>query len=472
MPRPTSWRRSSSFLPLRSGSSSSSGRAAGIRPRLQPSSSRRSSVARWSVSQPVSHAARTGQGRVASTLRRGRARFDSGPRGRGERLHAWTDGTEATVIAAGAMAVAVAVNSVGRLLVMAERRRTPLRQLWLRGVVVDGLEAVLMVPLIGALLITSQTSSVLVVTTMGAMLAALTIAQHTRRTTAAALVTEQENARRDQLTGAPNRRAFEEAMVTEHARIVRGGVPAALYVVDIDRFKSINDRHGHRVGDEVLIEVVRRLTDGSRPSDTVARWGGEEITVLAPGVRGRRQIEQVGERIRTLVGDLPVTTATETPQSRSRSGARCSTDRSPRVRRSTAPTRRSTRRSGRGTAPPSRSRPRSRSGWMLPHSASAESTSRGSGTRKHPSRRPQPRRWPRFSRCRSRQDRCDPVSAVTSPSPTKTLPDTYLCPNAQRRLRRSVSRRSRGKRPDRVCDETERHEGEAERQDLQPSPTL
>jgi diguanylate cyclase (GGDEF)-like protein len=214
-------------------------------------------------------------------------------------LHAWTDGTEATVIAAGAMAAAVAVNSVGRLLVMAERRRTPLRQLWLRGVVVDGLEAVLMVPLIGALLITSQTSSVLVVTTMGAMLAALTIAQHTRRTTAAALVTEQENARRDQLTGAPNRRAFEEAMVAEHARIVRGGVPAALYVVDIDRFKSINDRHGHRVGDEVLIEVVRRLTDGLRPSDTVARWGGEEI-------------EQVGERIRTLVGDLPVTTATET----------------------------------------------------------------------------------------------------------------------------------------------------------------
>ena len=57
---------------------------------------------------------------------------------------------------------------------------------------------------------------------------------------------------------------------------------------------------------------MRRLTDGLRPSDTVARWGGEEITVLAPGVRGRRQIEQVGERIRTLVGDLPVTTATET----------------------------------------------------------------------------------------------------------------------------------------------------------------
>ena len=227
-------------------------------------------------------------------------------------LHAWTDGTGATVIAAAAMAAAVVINSAGRLLVMVERRRTPLRQLWLKGVVVDGLEAVLMVPLIGALLITSRTSYLLVVTTMGAMLAALTIAQHTRRSTAAALVTEQANARRDQLTGAPNRRAFEEAMVAEHARIVRGGVAAALYVVDIDRFKAINDRHGHRVGDDVLIEVVRRLTDGLRPSDTVARWGGEEITVLAPGVRSRRQIEQVGERIRMLVGELPITTALET----------------------------------------------------------------------------------------------------------------------------------------------------------------
>ena len=87
-------------------------------------------------------------------------------------------------------------------------------------------------------------------------------------------------------------------------------LPAGLFVVDLDRFKSVNDRFGHRVGDEVLIEVVRRLTEGLRPTDVVARWGGEEITVLAPGVRGSRQLEQFAERIRTIVSELPVATST------------------------------------------------------------------------------------------------------------------------------------------------------------------
>lgn len=219
-------------------------------------------------------------------------------------------GGNRTAAATAAMLAAVTVNSGGRLLIMLERRARPLLTLWRRGIAVDLLETVLVVPLLSVLLVAEANSGTLVVTTVASVLAILLVAQRSRATTVAALAAEQANARRDQLTDAPNRRAFEEAMTAEHARIVRGAVPAGLFVVDLDRFKSVNDRFGHGVGDEVLIEVVRRLTDGLRPSDVVARWGGEEITVLAPGVRGPRQLEQFGERIRMLVRELPVATST------------------------------------------------------------------------------------------------------------------------------------------------------------------
>jgi len=219
-------------------------------------------------------------------------------------------GERAAATAAAAMLAAVAVNSACRFLIILERHPGHLVELWTRGVRVDLLETIVVVPLLSVLLITSSANGVLVAATTASLLAMILIAQASRQSTAVALAAEQVTARRDQLTGAPNRRAFEEAMIAEHARVVRGGVPAGLFVIDLDRFKSVNDRFGHKVGDEVLIEVVRRLTEGLRPADVVARWGGEEITVLAPGVRGRRQLEHFAERIRILVRELPVATST------------------------------------------------------------------------------------------------------------------------------------------------------------------
>ena len=211
------------------------------------------------------------------------------------------EGTLAT--AALGMTVAVAVNSGGRILVMLERQTRPLHDLFVRGFRVDCIEAAIVTPLLAVLLLTAQTSIMLAVATVVTVLAAMTMVQRMLETSLRELAAEQENARRDLLTGAPNRRAFEEALASEHARIVRGAQPAGLFVVDIDRFKAINDRYTHRVGDEVLVAVVARLTDGLRATDVVARWGGEEITVLAPGIRGRRALEQFAERIRLLVGE-------------------------------------------------------------------------------------------------------------------------------------------------------------------------
>jgi diguanylate cyclase (GGDEF)-like protein len=203
-----------------------------------------------------------------------------------------------------------------------ERRARPLVAIWRHGLFVDLLETLLTVPLLSVLLIAADENAPLAVIAMATLLAALLIAQRSRATTdlliaqrsqattEAALAAEQANARRDQLTGARNRRAFEEAMVAEHARIVRGATAAGLFVVDLDRFKFVNDRFGHSVGDEVLIEVFRRLGDGLRPADVVARWGGEEIAILAPAVRTGKQLEQFGERIRMLIGGCPIATST------------------------------------------------------------------------------------------------------------------------------------------------------------------
>ncbi len=87
-------------------------------------------------------------------------------------------------------------------------------------------------------------------------------------------------ATRDQLTGLFNRREFERILAEEEERSRRFGHPLSLLMIDIDRFKWINDTHGHPVGDAVLREVARRLGEEVRSVDRVARFGGEEFAVV------------------------------------------------------------------------------------------------------------------------------------------------------------------------------------------------
>ena len=91
-------------------------------------------------------------------------------------------------------------------------------------------------------------------------------------------------AHEDPLTGLPNRRAFDSRLRCGRRR----GSSVLAAAVDVDRFKSINDTYGHTVGDEVLCAIAARTRAAVRASDTLARIGGDELALVAPGAAGRR----------------------------------------------------------------------------------------------------------------------------------------------------------------------------------------
>jgi diguanylate cyclase len=96
------------------------------------------------------------------------------------------------------------------------------------------------------------------------------------------LVEAQDQALRDTLTGLPNRLAYNERMSMEHARWMRSGQHLSLVVLDIDRFKSINDTWGHQAGDRVLKYLSRELSSQIRAQDFFGRFGGEEFVLILP----------------------------------------------------------------------------------------------------------------------------------------------------------------------------------------------
>ena len=107
----------------------------------------------------------------------------------------------------------------------------------------------------------------------------------------------------DPLTGLPNRRAAEERLQKEKARTPRDGRGFALALVDLDHFKTVNDRYGHAVGDEVLKAVARRFEAGLREGDWVARWGGEEFLFVLHG----STVEEAASIMERLAGQARAT---------------------------------------------------------------------------------------------------------------------------------------------------------------------
>ena len=113
---------------------------------------------------------------------------------------------------------------------------------------------------------------------------------------------DHSRAQRDALTGCLNRRAFGALYRREGDRSRRLTRPVSLLFFDIDRFKQLNDRFGHEVGDEVLHLLCRRVSLALREHDVLFRWGGEEFVVLLPHTRAP-EAAAVAERIRRAVTD-------------------------------------------------------------------------------------------------------------------------------------------------------------------------
>lgn len=116
-----------------------------------------------------------------------------------------------------------------------------------------------------------------------------------------------EQAGHDMLTGAFNRRAFDELVNREWSRSVRHGYPFSLLTVDIDHFKTFNDQHGHQTGDAALVKVSNTAQTALRSNDIWCRYGGEEFVVLLPNTTIAQAIT-VAERLRSSVGKATIAT--------------------------------------------------------------------------------------------------------------------------------------------------------------------
>jgi diguanylate cyclase (GGDEF)-like protein len=110
-------------------------------------------------------------------------------------------------------------------------------------------------------------------------------------------------AQTDSLTGLLNRRAFEENLTRAMRRAAHTGKSSAVLLLDIDRFKEVNDSLGHHAGDEVLQRVGAALREGMRPADALARYGGEEFVMLLYDA-SEAQAEEIAWRLRAEIADL------------------------------------------------------------------------------------------------------------------------------------------------------------------------
>lgn len=109
----------------------------------------------------------------------------------------------------------------------------------------------------------------------------------------------------DDLTGCSNQRAFSQALNNEIARAAREQQSLALLLIDVDHFKTVNDRHGHIIGDEVLRQIGAVLLKAARQTDIAGRPGGDEFALLAPNT-DREEADILAHRLQREIGRQPL----------------------------------------------------------------------------------------------------------------------------------------------------------------------
>jgi diguanylate cyclase (GGDEF)-like protein len=209
----------------------------------------------------------------------------------------------AVTLATVGLLVGLALNAAAIVLVALDREiglHAELRASW-HALICEWL---LPAPLLVACLYLLQATSALALSLAAGLLLGAGAGNRLRLRLERTLAAERSRARVDALTNAPNRYALAEALTAEQARVRRGGRPAALCFLDLDRFKTVNDTYGYAAGDRLLVDVYQRLRTQLRASDLVFRWGGEEFVVLAPHVESA-ELADFAERIRLLIAARP-----------------------------------------------------------------------------------------------------------------------------------------------------------------------
>ncbi|MCE9665949.1 sensor domain-containing diguanylate cyclase [Halomonas sp. M5N1S17] len=121
-----------------------------------------------------------------------------------------------------------------------------------------------------------------------------------------------KHAATDPLTGLLNRRAFEQRLNQELALMQRGAPPAALMLIDLDHFKTVNDTLGHQAGDEVIVRFTELCREVFRQADIIGRWGGEEFVIMLPRA-SVAEAQHAAERLHKLLATTPMLDDTSSP---------------------------------------------------------------------------------------------------------------------------------------------------------------